>query len=98
MKDSVKIDDGMEKFTWSEGIKKLATEFWTARGENPTHLILSNKQYANFNQSFQPISKRTEPSLPVSYTMENGVELIIIKCEVLKGTDQFLPQVVRIVE
>ena len=80
-----------------EMVKNLAIDFWAKNGENPTHLLLSKEDHIVFSSLFVPVSPSNNPPLAItSYTLENGVTIKLVVCDVLSGSGEFLPKMMRI--
>ena len=78
-------------------LKQLAIDFWLENGTNPTHVFLTDDQYNTLNSCFIPKSSNAGyTSKMTSYTLENGVELMFVKCTVLNDQDYDLfPKLIR---
>ena len=77
----------------------LAVQFWLDKGENPTHVLLSEDQYNAFNDSFIPRERNGSEGRVLglsSYTLANGVEIILVKCQPMeRGHDHIFPRMIR---
>lgn len=78
-------------------LTNLAVQFWLDKGENPTHVLLSEDQYNTFSDSFISRERSIGRSLgPSSYTLTNGVEIILVKCQPMqRGHDYIFPRMIR---
>lgn len=77
----------------------LAVQFWLDKGENPTHVLLSEEQYNTFNSCFIPRERNGSEGRVLglsSYTLANGVEIILVKCQPMQpGNDYIFPRMIR---